>query len=132
MAATEGTPVLVELNNRLTALEAGMSGPSNATARVAQIEIWIAGSSSAITNMASKIQEIEAQTGGIIDAKIADSAATLTANGAMQGLPQNQNRSPRSNLESRGARYRPSRGREGQQAVESEDEERHRADDDEV
>ena len=101
MAATDGTAVLAEINSRLTALEAGMSGASNASSREAQIEIQIARSSSAITNMVSTTQDMEAQTGGIIDAKIAAAVVTLTASGGMQSPPQNSNWNPRSILESK-------------------------------
>ena len=96
MATTDGTAVLAEINNRLNAIEDGMCGASNVAARVAQIVNRIAASSSAITNMASKIQKMQAQAGGIIDAKIAAAVATSRANGGTQGPPQNQSGNPRS------------------------------------
>ena len=62
MASTDGPAVLAEISNRLNSLEARMSGASNVAARAAQIEIQIAASASAITNVAAKIKEVEAQT----------------------------------------------------------------------
>ena len=101
MATTGGTAVLAEINNRLTALEAGMSGASNVASRVAHIEIQIAAGSSAISKMAFKIQQMEVHAGSIIDAKLAAAVATLTASGGMQSPPENLNWNPRSILESK-------------------------------
>ena len=101
MPTTDRTAALAEINNRLSALEAGMSGASDVASRVAQIEIQIAGSSSAITNMASTFQDMEAQAGGSIDAKISAAVATLTASGGMQNPPQNSTWNPRSILDSK-------------------------------
>ena len=56
---------------------------------------------SAITALASKIYEMEAQARGMIDAKTAAAVATLTASRGMQSPPQNLNWNPRSILESK-------------------------------
>ena len=101
MATTGGTAVLAEVNNRLSALVAGMSGASNCCIESAQIEMQIGGSSSAIPNVVAKIQEMEAQTAGIIDAKIAAAVAVMTASGGMQVNQQHAIWSSRSILESK-------------------------------
>ena len=91
MASTDGTAFLGECINWLNALETGMSGASNVASRVAQIEVQIAVDSSAINNVATKIQEMEAQTAGILDAKIAAAVAVMTASGGMQVNQQHAN-----------------------------------------
>ena len=101
MASTDGTSVLAEINSRLRTHETGMSGASTVASRVAHIETQIAGNSSALNNVAAKIKEMEAQTAGIIDAKIAAPVAVMTASGEMQANQQHANWSSRSILESK-------------------------------
>ena len=84
MAAADGTAVLAEIHNRLTALEARMAGASNVATRVAELEnqiIAMAANTSAIPTLASKIHEMEAQAGGMNNAKMAAAVTTLTASG---------------------------------------------------
>ena len=124
VAATDGTAVLAEIHNRHTSLQAGMSGASNVTSRVAQIEIQIAARSSAIANMASNIQEIEAQVGGMMDAKLAAAVATLTKSwGNVSPPPADELECTIDPRKQSGARYRPSCRRQRLSPVESEDEE---------
>ena len=101
MATTHGTAVLAEIHNRLTTLEAGMSGVGNVASRLAQSEMQIAASVSAISNIALKIHEIEGHIAGMMDGKIAAAVAMLTAIGGMQALPQNTSWNVRSILEAR-------------------------------
>ena len=101
MAATDGTAVLAEIINRLSTLDAGMSGATGGASRVAQLEIQVAGNSSAMSNIASKAQEIETQVGGMMDAKIAAAVAAMTASGGVQTNQQHKNWSAQSILESK-------------------------------
>ena len=74
-------------------------GANNVASRVSQVEIQIAASSSAISNITSPIQEIEMQVGGKMDTKIAAAVAALTASGGMPAPQQHTNWSSRSILE---------------------------------
>ena len=90
-----------KINNRLSALETGVTGASNVASRVAQIEIQIAGNSSVTNIVAAKIPEMEAQTTGMIDATIAAAVAAMTASGGTQADQQHANWSSQSILESK-------------------------------